>query len=146
MSVNDPSKNIPTASSSDEQWIAWHKKLKKPFNKKIANEVFLYAWSKRGGVDSKANTRKLSNYLESQGIDIERSTLDNIGEGIVDVGSGILSFGKWMIIIPLGIGGLLLIMILVKLMRNPNQSIQGAMMLTPQGRAIKGAGGMKKLK
>jgi hypothetical protein len=45
MSVNDPSKNIPTASSSDEQWIAWHKKLKKPFNKKIANEVFLYAWS-----------------------------------------------------------------------------------------------------
>jgi hypothetical protein len=146
MSVNDPSKNIPTASSSDEQWIAWHKKLKKPFNKKIANEVFLYAWSKRGGVDSKANTRKLSNYLESQGIDIERSTLDNIGEGIADVGSGILSFGKWMIIIPLGIGGLLLIMILVKLMRNPNQSIQGAMMLTPQGRAIKGAGGMKKLK
>jgi hypothetical protein len=65
---------------------------------------------------------------------------------IADVGSGILSFGKWMIIIPLGIGGLLLIMILVKLMRNPNQSIQGAMMLTPQGRAIKGAGGMKKLK
>lgn len=139
----DPSKRIPTATSSDEQWILWHGQLKKLFGKKQANSIWLYAWSKRGGVDAKANTNRLSNYLEENGIDIERTTLDSIGEGIVDTASGIASFGKWFIIIPLGIAGIILIAILVKLIQNPNKTVGQAVRLAPQARAIKGA---KKLK
>ena len=141
--ANNPSINIPTSRSSDQEWILWHKSLKQMFGKKEANKIFLFAWSKRGGVDIPANTRELSNYLEKNGIDVERSTLDNISEGVMDFGSGILSVGKWIIIIPLGIAGIILIAILIQLFRNPNKTVGTAMMFTPQGRAMKGAKSIK---
>lgn len=142
--ANDPSRNIPTASSTSNAWILWHKSLKKMFGKKEANIIWSYAWSKRGGINSPANDRTLSNYMEKQGVDIERSTLDEIGEGIADFGEGVVSFGKWLVIIPLGIAGFILILILIKLIKNPKQSVGTAMMLTPQGRALKGGKALKK--
>lgn len=143
--ANNPSQNIPTSRSSPSEWIVWHKSLKQMFGKKEANKIWLYAWSKRGGIDNDANTNELSNYLEKNGIDIERSTLDSIGEGISDFSSGVFTFGKWLIIIPLGIAGVVMIFILIQLFRNPNKSIGTAIALTPQGRALKGAKAMKSL-
>lgn len=141
--ANNPSQNIPTARSSTSEWIVWHKSLKQMFGKKEANKIWLYAWSKRGGIDSDANTNELSNYLEKNGIDIERSTLDNIGEGISDFSSGVFTFGKWLLIIPLGIAGVVMLFILVQLFRNPNKTVGTAMNFAPQGRALKGAKGLK---
>lgn len=142
--ASNPSINIPTTRSSSNEWILWHKSLKQMFGKKEANIIWSYAWSKRGGVDVSANDRTLSNYMESQGVDIERSTLDEIGEGVLDFGEGILDFGKWLIIIPLGIAGIILIAILVQLFRNPNKTVGTAMMFTPQGRAVAGASAVSK--
>lgn len=141
--ANNPSLNIPTSRSSPSEWIVWHKSLKQMFGKKEANKIWLYAWSKRGGIDNDANTNELSNYLEKNGIDIERSTLDSIGEGISDFSSGVFTFGKWMLIIPLGIAGVIMIFILIQLFRNPNKTIGTAMMFTPQGRAVAGASALK---
>jgi hypothetical protein len=59
----DPSKNIPTASSKSEEWVQWHKDLKKIFGKKKANSLWIFAWAKRGGVNSPANTNALTYYL-----------------------------------------------------------------------------------
>lgn len=143
MAKVDPSRDIPTATSSSATWINWHKSLRKFFNKKEANAIWIYAWSKRGGVDSNANDNTLSRYMEKQGVDIERSTLDEIGEGIADLGSGLLSIGKLIILVPLGIAGIIMIVILVNLIRNPKKSLNTAMMLTPQGRAVGMSKGLK---
>lgn len=133
----DPSKTIPTGSSESQDWVQWHKDLKKVFGKKQANSIWTYAWSKRGGINSQANTTTLSNYMEKQGVDFQRTSLAEFGEGITDFGSGIASAGKWIVIIGLGLVGLILIRILLNLTKNPNATVGQAMMFTPQGRAVK---------
>ena len=138
MKIN-PSENIPTASSKTEEWIQWHKDLKKIFGKKKANSIWVFAWSKRGGVNSPANTNGLSSYMEGQGVDVQRTSMEEIGESISEITSGVFTFGKWMIIGGMAISGIVLILILRALLRNPNKSIETAMLLSPQGRAIAGA-------
>lgn len=119
----DPSKTIPTASSKSENWIQWHKDLKKIFGKKKANSIWLYAWSKRGGVKSSANDETLRDYMDKQGVDITTTSLteltDKIGN-VLDFGFGV---GKIVLIGGLSITGLILLGILVRLFRNPNQSM-----------------------
>ena len=143
MAKVDPSRDIPNANSSSATWINWHKTLRKFFNKKEANAIWVYAWSKRGGIDNESNDRTLSKYMEKQGVDIARSDLDEIGEGFLDFRDGLLSIGKWMIIIPLGIAGVIMLLIIIQLFRSPKKSMNTAMMLTPQGRALGVAKGIK---
>ena len=129
----DPSKSIPTASSKAENWIQWHRDLKKMFGKKKANSIWLYAWAKRGGIKSSANTSGLRDYMDSQGVDITTTALgelsDKIGN-VLDFGFGV---GKVVLIGSLSVVGLILIAILVKLFRNPNQKIDiSALPIPPQ--------------
>ena len=140
----DPSKTIPTGASEAQDWMQWHKDLKKVFGKKQANSIWTYAWSKRGGINSSANTRTLSNYMEKQGVDFQRTGLAEFGEGIADFGSGFASVGKWFMIVGFSIVGFILVRIIIALTKNPNKTVGQAMMFTPQGRAIKGAKGIKK--
>jgi hypothetical protein len=94
----DPSKTIPTASSKSENWIQWHKDLKKIFGKKKANSIWLYAWAKRGGIKSPANTSVLRDYMDGQGVDITTTSLGELSDSIgnvLDFGFGI---GKVVII------------------------------------------------
>ena len=139
----NPSKNIPTASSNSEAWVQWHKDLKSVFGKKKANSIWVVAWSKRGGLDSPANTRSLSNYMEGQGVDISRSTFAEITESISDFSSGIFTFGKIALIGGLTVSAIILLLIMRALLKNPNKSIEGAIMLTPQGRGISSAKSLK---
>jgi hypothetical protein len=129
----DPSKTIPTASSKSENWIQWHKDLKKIFGKKKANSLWLYAWAKRGGINSPANTSGLRDYMDGQGVDITTTSLGELSDSIgnvLDFGFGI---GKVVIIGTMSIVGLILIGILVKLFRNPNQQLNiGALPIPPQ--------------
>jgi hypothetical protein len=119
----DPSKTIPTASSNSENWIQWHKDLKKIFNKKKANSIWLYAWAKRGGINSSANNSVLREYMDGQGVDITTTALGELSDAIgnvLDFGFGV---GKVVVIGGLSIVGLILLGILVKLFRNPNQKL-----------------------
>jgi hypothetical protein len=129
----DPSQTIPTASSKSENWIQWHKDLKKIFGKKKSNSIWLYAWAKRGGIKSPANTSGLRDYMDGQGVDITTTSLGELSDSIgnvLDFGFGI---GKVVIIGTMSIVGLILIGILVKLFRNPNQQLNiGALPIPPQ--------------
>jgi hypothetical protein len=82
----DPSQNIPQVSSRADEWISWHKTLKENFGKKIANTLWVKAWSKRG--NSKANTGELRNYMASNGVNIDSGAWDKV----VDMGSSIGDF------------------------------------------------------
>jgi hypothetical protein len=128
----DPSQSIPTASSKAENWIQWHRDLKKMFGKKKANSIWLYAWAKRGGVKSSANTSTLRDYMDKQGVDVTTTALgeltDKIGN-VLDFGFGV---GKIIVIGGLSVVGLILLSILVKLLRNPNQKIDISALPIPQ--------------
>lgn len=129
----DPSQTIPTASSNSENWIQWHKDLKRIFGKKKANSIWLYAWAKRGGINSSANTSGLRKYMDGQGVDVTTTSLgelsDKIGN-VLDFGFGV---GKVIVIGSLSIVGLIFIGILVKLFRNKNQQLNmSALPIPPQ--------------
>lgn len=129
----DPSKTIPTASSKSENWIQWHKDLKKIFGKKKANSLWLYAWAKRGGVSSSANTSVLRDYMDKQGVDITTTALGELSDTIGDVLGFGFGVGKVMVIGTLSIVSLILIGILVKLFRNPKQQLNiSALPVPPQ--------------
>lgn len=133
----DPSKNIPTASSKTEEWVQWHKDLKKMFGKKKANSIWVFAWAKRGGVNSPANTNALSSYMERQGVDVQRTSLEEIGESISEITSGIFTFGKWVVIGGMILTGIILLRIFIALTRNPNKTVQ-AVLTTKKAGAIQG--------
>lgn len=133
MAKLDPSLSVPTASSKSENWIQWHKDLKKMFGKKKANSLWLFAWAKRGGVNSSANTSDLRSYMEGQGVNITTTTLNDITDTIGDVLGFSFGVGKIVIIGTLSVVGLILIGILVKLFRNPNQQLNvSALPIPPQ--------------
>ena len=123
MAKLDPSLSIPTASSKSESWIVWHKDLKRMFGKKKANSIFVYAWAKRGGINGVANTNELRGYMDTQGVNI--STTDF--KEITDVVGNLLDFsfgiGKIVIIGTLSVVGLVLLSILIKLFKNPQQQL-----------------------
>lgn len=137
MSKLDPSKNIPTGSSESQDWIQWHKDLKKMFGKKKANSIWTYAWSKRGGINGSANNRTLSNYMEKQGVDIQRTAISELGEGVLDFGSGIMTTYKWVTIIVAGVVGIILLRIMWKLSQDPNKTIGQVASIHPASRTTR---------
>ena len=103
------------------------------FGKKKANSLWLFAWAKRGGVNSSANTSDLRNYMEGQGVNITTTTLNDITDTIGDVLGFGFGVGKIVIIGTLSVVGLILVGILVKLFRNPNQQLNiSALPVPPQ--------------
>lgn len=129
----DPSQTIPTASSNSENWIQWHKDLKRIFGKKKANSIWLYAWAKRGGTNSSANTSDLRKYMDGQGVDITTTSLGELSDKIGNVLGFGFGVGKVIVIGSLSIVGLIFIGILVKLFRNKNQQLNmSALPVPPQ--------------
>jgi hypothetical protein len=83
----DPSKRIPTNDDTAEQWIAWHKSLKRWFHKKEANEHWLGFWNQRAGAGSEPDTHTLRKYMEDQGVDLTTTNMNSFKDsaiGIVD--------------------------------------------------------------
>ena len=135
--AKDPSKNIPTASSPSSSWIDWHRRLKKTFGKKQANSIWVYAWSKRSGVDSQANTNTLSRYMEGEGVDVERTFFDEFGQGVGDFATDFGNVTKWILIGGLVIGGIIVTKIVLSIVNDPKGSARTAANFTPQGRTSK---------
>ena len=70
-----PDLNIPSKSSTSEEWIAWYKSLKAiGASKDEANARFIIAWKDRG-TDS-ANNDALRKYMLSKGITIKADWKD----------------------------------------------------------------------
>ena len=65
----NPAKDIPLASSSDQEWINWHKQLDRWFKRNEANLWFVKGWNHRGGGSMAANTERLQKYMKRKGID-----------------------------------------------------------------------------
>jgi len=119
----DPSQNIPTASSTSENWIQWHKELKRVFGKKTANSLWVFAWAKRGGKNAEANTSKTRVYMKEQGVNIDTTRLNEAFDNVKAFINQGISVAKWVAIGGLGIGAIIFILILRKLLQNPNASI-----------------------
>lgn len=119
----DPSLSVPTASSKPENWIQWHVDLRKIFGKKKANSIWLYAWAKRGGIKSSANTSSLRDYMDKQGIDITTTKLNEITDVVGNVLDFQLGLNKVVIVGVLSLVGLILLTILIKLARFPTQKL-----------------------
>lgn len=133
MAKLDPSLSIPTASSKSESWIQWHKDLKKMFGKKKANSIWVYAWSQRGGIKGTANTNELRNYMDGQGVNITTTALNEIADVVGNVLDFSFGIGKIVIIGTCSVVGLLLISVLIKLFKNPNQPLNvSALPIPPQ--------------
>jgi len=119
----DPSVNIPTASSSSENWIQWHKELKRFFGKKTANSLWVFAWAKRGGKNAEANTSKTRTYMKRQGVNIDTTKLNSAFDSVRSAINQGLSVTKWVLIGGLGEGAVVFILILRKLLLNPNATL-----------------------
>jgi hypothetical protein len=126
----DPSKKIPTASSSGASWVQWHKDLVDVFGKKKANSIWVYAWSKRGGKTSPANTTALRQYMSENGVSVDTTTLSSMGDSIDSVFEGIGNFATVTGYVIIGVGAvsfLLLAKALYGLTKDPNKTIEQAL-------------------
>jgi hypothetical protein len=126
----DPSKKIPTASSSGASWVQWHKDLVDIFGKKKANSIWVYAWSKRGGKTSPANTSALRQYMSENGVSVDTTTLSSLGDSIDSVFEGIGNFATVTGYVIIGVGAvsfLLLARALYGLTKDPNKTIEQAL-------------------
>jgi hypothetical protein len=101
------SKNIPTSADSDDVWLNWYKSMKDDFGKKHAKEAFTYIWASRGS--SIANTNKLRDYMETQGVNIEAKGLvakiTDFGDDIFDRVGSMFKVGRIAVYV---VGGVLL--------------------------------------
>ena len=126
----DPSKKIPTASSSGASWVQWHKDLVDIFGKKKANSIWVYAWSKRGGKTSPANTTALRQYMSENGVSVDTTTLSSMGDSIDSVFEGIGNFATVTGYVIIGVGAvsfLLLAKALYGLTKDPTKTIEQAL-------------------
>lgn len=106
MKVN-PTSNIPTKTSTAEEWRYWYMACKKSFGKKVARDLFVRAWAKRGS--DKANINSLRDYMSGEGVKIETSILGNITDFADDIGDtigGIFNAGKIAIY---AVGGIIIV-------------------------------------
>lgn len=81
----DPSKSIPTNADSAEQWVVWHKSLKRWFHKKEANEQWLRFWNQRAGKGSDPDTHELRKYMESQNVNLTKTPAATIADKAIGV-------------------------------------------------------------
>lgn len=78
---------IPNTTSSDADWILFHKAMKKQnYGIATVNSIWLKYWNKRGcsGLMCAANTAELRSYVESQGISIEGSIFSFVPDAMDD--------------------------------------------------------------
>ena len=136
----NPTKIIPTRTSSSSAWIEWHKTMKSRYGKKQANILFVKAWDKRAGAGTSASTNELREYMKKQEVTLDTSTLesvaDTVSSGLDNIG-GFFTVGKYFaigtgIIIVGGLG-----MLVFNLVKNPNKTASTAANFTPIGRTTK---------
>lgn len=129
--------DMPTKTSSSEQWLMWHKALKKEFGPDKANHTFLEAWKKRG--NDTANDEPLRLYLQKQGVKLSADWKD----AAIDFAKNPFGMGDFIDAVQrnLMIVGIVLLVLFVgivwRVLANPEGAISLASNFTPMGRAAK---------
>lgn len=117
----DPSKDVPTKSSTGAEWQNWFSECYDSFGVKIARQLFFEAWKVRGTTN--ANTADLRAYLKKYGIDLAASnifgTIVDTGDGILDKVGGFLNMGKYVTIGVMSVIGISVIVIAIGIAKNP---------------------------
>ena len=124
--MNIQATSIPTSSSSSAMWVSWHKTLKKKFGKKKANIIWIAAWDKRAGTGSSASTVELRDYMDSQGVKIDTTTLEDItdvGGDITDFFGGAFNILKYGALIGGGATVAILLFALFNIAKHPAESV-----------------------
>lgn len=130
----NPEKTIPTKSSNAENWVEWHKLLKRRYSKKTANYLFVIAWERRGSYS--ANTSFLRDYLKKQGIELTGNMfiqLEDAASDVFDFVGDVFTMGKYA-----GYGVLALIFgsaifILIAILKDPVKSASTAVAIRTGG-------------
>ena len=99
---SDPSKYIPSSSSSAEEWIAWHKQLKKWFSKTEANGYYVKFWNQRAGAGSSADTHSLREYMRTQGVELTTDWTGSFSDVTHDVTDWFVTGLNWSRAIMIG--------------------------------------------
>lgn len=109
----NPVLSVPRFGETQAQvWAEWYKELRSNFGRKIANQLFVKAWSTRG--TSAANQPYLRDELAKGGLTIDTSVWDDVvdkGGDVVDYVGDIFNMSKYtalvLLIILLGGVGLI---------------------------------------
>ena len=93
---------MPSSTSSDNEWVTWHKALVREIGQEKANIALARTWKLRNAGEGVANTNYLRDYLGEQGIDIDGGVIGNITDGIrgfySGVGGSLSGFGSMLLI------------------------------------------------
>lgn len=100
---SDPSKYIPHSASSSEEWIAWHKQLKKWFAKSEANGYFVKFWNQRAGAGSGADTYSLREYMRTQGVELTTDWSGSFSDVTHDITDWFVTGLNWTRAITIGV-------------------------------------------
>jgi hypothetical protein len=125
--MKNPILNEPSVTSSDSEWIQWHKDLKSVFGKKTANSLFVKFWSKRSGTTFKANTNELRSYAKSQGIKVDGQILSGVVDSAYDVVDGlgdVLKVGKYAAIGLVAVLAIAVGMLVINIARKPIEAVR----------------------
>ncbi len=115
--------DIPTNKNTAAVWMEWHKVLKRKFGQKTANSLFMKAWDKNIKEDSDANTSDLRMWAKDEGMYIESDSvigdLKDFRAGIGDYIGDFFKLGKYAAIGTVCVVGVMLILIAIKVGRDP---------------------------
>ncbi len=118
---------IPSVNSTDQQWIVYHKALKKDVGTTNANALWLKTWEKRKNENaitgSKANTSDLRDYMKSQKVNLSAdgafSSAVNIWDSATDSLEAMFGISKWIVIVLAAIIIIPAFMILINIAKDP---------------------------
>lgn len=136
----NPTLIIPTRTSSSQAWIQWHRAMKSRYGKKQANILFVKGWDNRAGAGTAASTNELREYMKSQGVTLDSTTLESVTDSVssgLDAVGDFFTMGKYFAV---GIGGIVLVggaILVWNLVKNPIKSASVAANFTPIGRTAK---------
>lgn len=122
-----PEDNIPSKSSSSTEWINWYKSLRKLLSKNDANTTFMKVWVQRGS--NSANDSELRDYLEKQGIIIDKDAFDSISDLALAPFNLAYLASKWSLYIIIGFSVIILLIIVYALFnvaKNPEKIVSAA--------------------
>jgi len=145
--------SVPSKSSSGQKWKAWHQSRVACFGKSGANTLWVEAWD-RYGRSGNAYSNDLAQYMQGQGVYLpeglgQKASLT--GANITSAFGGFFNAMKYINIALAGGIAIGFLILLYNIIINPDKAkaslgviTEGAMLATPQGRAITAVGGSQK--
>ncbi len=137
----------PNPQTTASGWQQWHVSLTRCFGRAGANDLWVLAWDRYGRENSNAYSTSLAQYMSRQGVQITQGSLEAISLTGANFVSGVGGYFNAIKIVNIAVvGGIAIgfLMLLYTLILNPDKAkktlnvvTEGAMLASPQGRAVK---------